>query len=352
MTVLVVIVAVFLAYNANNGLPFVPTTTLKVRVANGANLVKGNEVRSGGFRIGVVDGHEAGHALDDGQIGAELSSSSTRRSARSRATRRCRSARARRSASSTSSSTEGQLEADVPATATRSRLAGDRRRLELDEVFKMFDAKTRAAVAGEPARLRRRVRRPRRRLGRTIEELPRAARAPRAGDAQPADPETDLRGFFKELGDAARIVAPVSKTNARAVHVDGRHVRGDRARPARRCKETISKSPPTLDTAIESFRVQRPFLADLTTFSQGLLAARPRSCAARCRRQPALEIGTPVQQRAARAQRASCARRFDALRDLAAAPATNAALRGLTATVTTLNPQLRFFGPYVTVCNS
>ena len=33
VTVLVVIVAVFLSYNANQGLPFVPTTTLKVRVA-------------------------------------------------------------------------------------------------------------------------------------------------------------------------------------------------------------------------------------------------------------------------------------------------------------------------------
>jgi hypothetical protein len=40
------------------------------------------------------------------------------------------------------------------------------------------------------------------------------------------------------------------------------------------------------------------------------------------------------------------------LRKLAEAPGTNAALRGLTATVTTLNPQLRFYGPYVTVCNS
>ena len=54
VTVLVATVAVFLAYNANNGLPFVPTTTVKVRVSNGANLVKGNEVRSGGSRVGVV----------------------------------------------------------------------------------------------------------------------------------------------------------------------------------------------------------------------------------------------------------------------------------------------------------
>ncbi len=42
VTMLVVVVAVFLAYNANQGLPFVPTTTLKVRVANGANLLPGN----------------------------------------------------------------------------------------------------------------------------------------------------------------------------------------------------------------------------------------------------------------------------------------------------------------------
>ena len=40
------------------------------------------------------------------------------------------------------------------------------------------------------------------------------------------------------------------------------------------------------------------------------------------------------------------------VKDVAEAPGTNAALRGLTATVTTLNPQLRFYGPYVTVCNS
>jgi len=55
VTVLVTIVAVFLSYNANKGLPFVPTTTLKIRVPNGANLVPGNDIRSGGSRVGVVD---------------------------------------------------------------------------------------------------------------------------------------------------------------------------------------------------------------------------------------------------------------------------------------------------------
>ena len=38
-TVLVVLVAVFLAYNANQGLPFVPTYELKAEVPSAANLV-------------------------------------------------------------------------------------------------------------------------------------------------------------------------------------------------------------------------------------------------------------------------------------------------------------------------
>ena len=49
---LVVVAAVFLAYNANSGLPFVPVYELKVDVPNAARLVAGNEVREGGHRIG------------------------------------------------------------------------------------------------------------------------------------------------------------------------------------------------------------------------------------------------------------------------------------------------------------
>src|SRR3954451_21272808 len=68
---LVVLVSVFLSYNANRGLPFVPTRSLRVQIANGAELVPGNEVRSGGFRIGVVDEMKPVR-LPNGRIGAEL----------------------------------------------------------------------------------------------------------------------------------------------------------------------------------------------------------------------------------------------------------------------------------------
>ena len=60
VTVLVAIVAVFLAYNANNGLPFVPTRQLRIQFANGAALGPGDQVTStGGFRIGVVSDTKA-----------------------------------------------------------------------------------------------------------------------------------------------------------------------------------------------------------------------------------------------------------------------------------------------------
>ena len=41
VTVLVTIVAVFLSYNANSGLPFVPTYDLKANLPNAAQLVEG-----------------------------------------------------------------------------------------------------------------------------------------------------------------------------------------------------------------------------------------------------------------------------------------------------------------------
>ena len=54
-TVLVVLVAVFLSYNANKGLPFVPTYQLKAELPSArATWSVGNDVRIGGTRVGAV----------------------------------------------------------------------------------------------------------------------------------------------------------------------------------------------------------------------------------------------------------------------------------------------------------
>ena len=71
MTVLAVVLAVFLAYSANEGLPFVPTRELKVDVASGANLVVGGDVDEGGTRIGELSAMQP-TMLPSGQVAAQL----------------------------------------------------------------------------------------------------------------------------------------------------------------------------------------------------------------------------------------------------------------------------------------
>lgn len=71
MAVLLVVIMTFLAYNANRGLPWVPSQRLYVEVKNAANIVPGNEVRVGGTRIGIVEAEEP-KRYDDGRITAFL----------------------------------------------------------------------------------------------------------------------------------------------------------------------------------------------------------------------------------------------------------------------------------------
>ncbi len=54
VTTLIVVVAVFLSYNANNGLPFVPTYNIKVALGEASGLQPSNQVRIAGTRVGLV----------------------------------------------------------------------------------------------------------------------------------------------------------------------------------------------------------------------------------------------------------------------------------------------------------
>ncbi|MFL5893921.1 MAG: ABC transporter substrate-binding protein, partial [Thermoleophilaceae bacterium] len=54
IAVMATVVAVFLAYNANAGLPFTPVYELDAVVPNASGLIRGNEVRIGGTRVGLL----------------------------------------------------------------------------------------------------------------------------------------------------------------------------------------------------------------------------------------------------------------------------------------------------------
>jgi ABC-type transporter Mla subunit MlaD len=221
---------------------------------------------------------------------------------------------------------------------------------ELDEVYKMFDAKTRTASQenlrgfGDTFAGRGED------VGRTLEELPPLLQSLEPVMHTLGEPETDLRGFVRELGDAARIVAPVSEQNA-ALFTSLADTFEALGRDEQALKDLIDKSPSTMDTAVASFKVQQPFLDDLTAFSKDFSGATHELRGALPPLNRAVQVGTPVQQRVP-ALNDELRKTLGTVRDVAEEPGTNAALRGLTATVTTLNPQLRFYGPYVTVCNS
>jgi virulence factor Mce-like protein len=348
IAVLVVVVAVFLAYNANNGLPFVPTRALRVQVSNGSELVKGNEVRSGGFRVGVVEDMKPVR-LPSGRVGAELDLKLDKvvgaLPVDSRIVIRPRSALGLKYVDLQ----RGRAHRTIPdgglLPASQATVPVD-----LDEVFNMFNKPTRAASQDNLRGFGNAL------AGRGADLNTTIALAPRLfGLLSPvmrnlADPRTDLPDFFKELGDAARIVAPISATDA--------HLFTTMAdtfdaidRDPEKLRQTIEKGPATLAVATHSLKVQRPFLEHTAAFSLDLNRAAVALRGALPTVNRALAVGTPVTQRSVSL--------YDELQDamgslqrLTEAPTTTGALRGLTSTVGTLQPQLRYLGPFVTVCNT
>jgi ABC-type transporter Mla subunit MlaD len=347
VTLLVVVVATFLSYNANKGLPFVPTTSLKVRVENGANLVPGNEIRSGGNRVGVVEEMKPVR-LAGGETGAELTLKLDQRlgdvPSDSTFRIRPRSALGLKYLELTTGRSKKPFRSGDIVPASQAGFS-----TELDDVLGMFDEPTREAsrtnlrgfgdtFAGRGVS-----------VGRTLEELPPLLRSLEPVMRNLADPDTELDRFFAELGDTARVLAPVSPQNA-ALFTSMADTFEAVGRDRGALKAFIAKSPPTMDAAIASFRVQRPFLADLEGFGEDFGPATAELRGALPPLNDAVRIGAPVQRRAVELNEQT-GRTLDSLRELAEAPGTNAALRGIGATVATLNPQLRFYGPHVTVCN-
>jgi virulence factor Mce-like protein len=347
VTTLVVVVAVFLAYNANAGLPFVPTTQLKVDLDNGANLVPGNEVRSGGFRVGVVSAMTP-VALPGGKVGAQLTLKLDKKfgavPADSRVTVRPRSALGLKYVELDRGASRRTLEdgATLPERQTRVPV-------ELDQVLSMFDAPTRRASGDNLVGFGDALDGRGADLNQTIGELPALEDRLTSVMANLSDPRTNIQGFFKELDDAARVVAPVSKTNAR-LFTTMADTFGAISADRTALQQTIEKAPGTLDVGTRSLRNQRPFLRHTAALSSDLGAAAGELRRALPDVNGALVAATPVQQRLIELNQ-PLQQALDALDRLVAAPATDGALRGLQATVGTVAPQIRYLGPFVTVCN-
>src|SRR3954451_4825200 len=264
-TILVVIVAVFLSYNANQGLPFVPTYQLKAEMPSAANLVVGNDVKIGGTRVGTVSSITPKTESDGTVIavlGLKLDKDSGPLPVDSTLLVRPRSALGLKYVEITRGHSSQTFDDGATIKLAQARLP-----VELDEFLNMFDDKTRAAteenLQGFGTAFAGR--------GESINTAIGAFR-PLLRDVIPvmqnlAAPDTQLRNFVFQLGTFNALVAPVAETNASLfTNLDATMAAlSEVARPF--IQDSITKGKPALDEAIQDFPQQRPFLAN----SEGLM---------------------------------------------------------------------------------
>jgi ABC-type transporter Mla subunit MlaD len=349
VTVLVVIVAVFLAYNANNGLPFVSTYDLKARVPNANALVKGNEVRIGGSRIGVVKAVRPVQ-LGDGRVAAELDLSLDRSAepipADSTMIIRPKSPLGLKYLQIVPGDSRRGLEAGatIPVSSARPEP------VDIDQFFGMFDEKTRQAIQRSNAGFGTALAGRGPQFNEAIGALRRLAERAQLPLRTLVAPGTNFGGFWRALEDLSATVAPVAETQA-SMFVALERAFAAFARVSRPyIQETIVKGPPTLDAATADLPALRPFFRD----SERFFAALQPGARALGETSPtiaaALRAGIPALNRSP-ALFAQVTPTAEALLDFQGDPGVVNGLDLLIDTNEILTPPLKLIAPAQTTCN-
>ncbi|HEY0317994.1 MAG TPA: MlaD family protein [Solirubrobacterales bacterium] len=349
VTVLVVIVAVFLAYNANNGLPFVSTYNLKARVPNADALVKGNEVRIGGVRVGIVKS-VVPVQLKNGEVAAELALSLDKSAeplpVDSTVTIRPKSALGLKFLQVTPGNSSKGFEAGetIPVSASKPEP------VDIDQFFSMFDKRTRDAIRQNLAGFGNALAGRGPQLNEAIGALRRLAESGQPVLRTIVAPSNNFAGFWRALEELSATVAPVAETQA------GLFVALDRtfaafARVSRPfIQETIEKSPPTLDTVNADLPALNPFLRDSARFFTALQPGVEALAETSPIIADSLHAGVPVLN-ASPALNNELQPTAEALVDFQNAPGVFTGLDLLTDTNNVLKPSLRFITPSQTTCN-
>ncbi len=345
IAVLVVVAAVLLAYGANRGLPFVPVKQLEVDVPNAARLVVGNEVREGGFRIGQITKIAPVPGKGSGaQLTLSLDTSATPIPADSTIKIRPRSALGLKYVELV----KGSSARELPDGATISASAGAVGP-ELDDFFSTFDAPTRANVDRNLDYLGQALAGRGNAVNRSLAALPELV-----SDLPPvmrtlSDADTRLRRLIAELGDTTRILAPQSQPLATSFTSMADTFEAA-SRDPQALEDTIARTPATLDEGIASLPDTRPFLTRLAGISDEVRGTARELRVSLPSINRAIASGTRVLRRTPQFTD-KLQGTLRALRDLAKSPTTDTTLAGLTDTMKTLNPTLRYVGPQITVCN-
>jgi len=351
LTILVAIVAVWLAYQANSGLPFVPRYDLHVQLRDANELTKGAEVHMGGSLVGMVSKVSPSYDAAGRPIAVadlQLNKSVQPLAVDSTFIVRLKGAiglkylqlvpgRARQTYIDGATVPVGQTSATV----------------DLDQVFSMFDPLTRRGVTSTTVGFSDAL------AGRgTDVNNAIGAFVPLLNDLGPvarnlASRNTDLGGFFRGLAALAGALTPVADTQASLFTNLDTTFRALASVAVPQLQDFIHQTPPTFGTVIadspnlQSFTTDtaalfselRPGVATLPTTAPLLAAA----FTAGARNLPSTSAPGGLDE-----QLLSLAQH---LQRYGQTPAVNAGLDRATLTLARLRPPLAFLTPAQSTCN-
>jgi ABC-type transporter Mla subunit MlaD len=260
LTVLVMVVGVVLAFQANNGLPFVPRYTLHIDVRNAEELTHGAEIHMGGALIGSVSSVSASRAKN-GQpiavIAAQLNKSVEPLPIDTRFTIRLKGAIGEKFLDVTlgHSARTWANGATVPVKQTGATV-------DLDQVLDMYTPPTQVGVAETTLGFGQALAGRGSDLNQAIGEL-----VPLVDNLAPvmrnlASRKTDLAGFIKGLGSLASALAPVAHQEADLYTNLDTTFKALAGVATPYLQDWIDQTPPTFQAVIDDSPSVEPFALD------------------------------------------------------------------------------------------
>ncbi len=348
VTTLIVVVAVYLSYNANNGLPFVPTYHIKVALPQTSGMQSSNEVRIGGTRVGIVERLEAHQDPATGSVSAiatlKLEKKLEPLPADTTAVVQSVSSIGLKYLALEKGTSKRTLKAGatIPITQVREPVS-------IEELFNMFDEKTRTAnqvqlnaygdgLAGRGLGLNNSI----------------ATLRPLVTNAIPvfrnlAAPATGLRELFIALDRASSQTASVADTNA-AWYRELDKFFTDWAAVAPSIEAATVGGPPALAQAIHSLPFQASFQEKSTEFMRLLRPSAELLISVAPPLAHAVTVGA-VNLNAATALNSELASAAKALQTFSENPIVPLALEDFTQTLQFGNPVLAGLAPAQATCN-
>jgi virulence factor Mce-like protein len=347
VVVLIAVIGVFVTYNANKGLPFVPTYKVTFEVPDAGGLAPGREVRIAGKRVGVVENIRSEPvkggrpvALVEAKLDQELypirsDSTVTVRPLSPLAAKYVELRPGRRGKRVRQSGT-------LP-------LAQAKPTVELTDAFNLFGPKTRRAIQVVNEELGTGFAGRGQQFNELLDDAPPLVERFRRVAGDLAHPDTRLDRF---IGGGGRTASETGSASAElgSLVEGGEVTMGALERARGELADGIAESPATELEGTRALRAARPLLADAQVFlrdaSPGLRVLRRASVQLHL----ALREGTPVLRRGV-GLADDLADTLRSLDRLARYRATLPTLRQLRHVAQTLEPGLVFSAPAQTVCN-